>query len=153
MKKNILLGSGNGIAPIWNLRLFLAVAIINIFQGVRMVTGEDSIFWEVMGFIMIPVNIALAIFSMLMFSERSKYAPKISINDELISIKEKLLRPAVEISWEHIKDVSFASYKIIFTKEDSDYIFDYRFTTDTSKAIKSAVRELAESKNIKVIEG
>jgi len=149
----ILLGSGNGIAPVWSLRLILAIAIINIFHGVRMVNREDNIFWIILGFVMISASVAIGIFSILMYSEKSKYAPRISIGDNLIRIKEKLMRQSIEIPWGEIKNVNFTQNKIMFLREDSDYVFNYESSTDTYKSIKSAIKELAESKNIKVTGG
>ncbi|MEQ8551438.1 MAG: hypothetical protein RIC06_16250 [Cyclobacteriaceae bacterium] len=149
----VLLGTGNGIAPVWNMRLFFAIGGLNIFQGVRMVTNETHFGWLILGFIIIPTSIAICIYSILMFSKRSRYAPRVSISDNLILIKEKLMSHAVEIPWDHIKSIDFAAYKIVFKLPDSDYVFSYRSTSDTSKEIKSAIREMAESKGIEVIGG
>ena len=68
-------------------------------------------------------------------------------------IKEKLMKHAKEIPWDHIKSINFGPYKIVFSMTGSDYIFSYRSTSDTSKEIKSAVREMAESKGIEVLGG
>ena len=153
MKMIVLLGTGNGIAPVWNMRLFFAIGGLNIFQGVRMVTNETNLGWLILGFIIIPTSIGICIYSILMFSKRSRYAPRVSISDNLVLIKEKLMKHAVEIPWDHIKSIDFEAYKIVFKLPDSDYIFSYRSTSDTSKEIKSAVREMAESKGIEVLGG
>ncbi|MBV6643089.1 MAG: hypothetical protein KI791_20390 [Cyclobacteriaceae bacterium] len=153
MEKTVLIGSGNDIAPVWNMRLFFVVGIINIIQGVRMVTSEIHLAWLILGFIIIPTSIGICIYSILMFSKKSKYAPRVSISEKLVFIKEKLMKRAVEIPWDHIKNVSFVPYKIVFELPDSDYVFSYRSTSDTSREIKSTIREMAESKGIEVIGG
>ena len=153
MEKTVLVGSGNDIAPVWNMRLFFVIGIINIIQGIRMVTSEIHLAWLILGFIIIPTSIGICIYSILMFSKKSKYAPRVSISEKLVFIKEKLMKRAVEIPWGHIKSINFAAYKIVFTLPDSDYVFSYRSTSDTSREIKSTIREMAELKGIEVLGG
>lgn len=63
------------------------------------------------------------------------------------------MKHAMEIPWDHIKSINFGPHKIVFSMTGSDYIFSYRSTSDTSKEIKTAIREMAESKGIEVLGG
>lgn len=153
MKKTILLGLHDDVSPRWRMRLSIFVGIINVANGIRIVHKENSTLWFIMGLLLIVSGIVVSVYGYLAFSEKSRYAPRVAINDKLIFIKEKLMKHAVEIPWDHIDNISFAPYKIVLKLPYSDYVFSYRSASDASKEIKSSIREMAESKQIKVTGG
>ncbi len=154
MKKTVLLGASNKFSTKANRIGFFLNGILFVIMGIFHI-GNDLIspIGLIFGIIMIPGGIGYAVYGLLAFSEFSKYAPRVSIDDQNILLKNNFKKPPVHISWDQIRQIYLSSYLIKFLIPEKEYIFNYEANADTSISIKSAIREMAESKNIEVLGG
>ncbi len=102
---------------------------------------------------MIPGGVYHTIYGLLAFSKHSKYAPRVEVDQDNLLLKNKFLKEAKMITWDQIKQIEFASYRLVFSMPDSEYAFLYDTQAETSREIKSTIREMAESKGIDVLGG
>lgn len=154
MKKTILLGANNKFSTKVNKWGFTITGIIFLVNGLyHIISDIISPIGMILGIVMIPGGIAYSFYGLMAFSESSKYAPRVSIDNETILLKSNFQRPPVLISWDRIKQISLTSYLIKFFTEEEEYHFPYEANSDTSISIKSAIREIAESKQIEVLGG
>jgi len=153
LERTILLGINNGFPLAWTRRLYLLSAICNTLAGISFIIREGNLFWLILGVVMLCTGIFGIAYAILAFSGKSKYAPRISLNEGLVYIRETIMKPGIEISWGKIKNIRMAYNSITFSMPDSEYEFSYRANADTSLKIKAAVREMAELKSIEVLGG
>lgn len=83
-------------------------------------------------------------------SEKSKYAPKVFLNEDFIQIKKSFWKPANKIVWSEVLSINYRSYQIDFRLNKGVYSFNYNTTSETSIEIKRAIRSFAEIKGIEV---
>ncbi len=154
MDRVILLGMNNKFSLKTNLWGHLILGILLVIQGVYHI--ESNIFFpfgRMMGIILVPAGIGYSIYGFLSFNKSSKYAPGFSINEDELSFKKNLSKPAQKIPWSHIKKIEMAPYLLIVSTEESETVMHYSSNPEISKEIKSAIREMAESKGIEVLVG
>lgn len=102
------------------------------------------------GYLMI--GIAFILYSILVFT-LNPFAPKMTITDFDVKIKLKILSGSIRILWTDIQSIEFAQYKIDFQLRDRVEEVSYSSNSETSIEIKSAIREVADQKNIQVVGG
>ncbi len=154
MKKTILLGSNNKFSLKTNKWGFTITGIVFILNGVFQIIGDYAQpIGLILGVIMIPGGIGYIVTGWLSFSEKSKYAPRITFDEQVLLLKNKLSKPPTILEWGQIKRIELYSYQLKFFSPKADYIFPYEANASTSINIKSAIREIAESKHIEVIGG
>lgn len=89
MKKTILLGANNKFSTKANRFGFFLNGILFVIMGIFHI-GNDHIgpFGLILGIIMIPGGIGYALYGLLAFSVKSKYAPRVALDEENILLKE-----------------------------------------------------------------
>lgn len=110
-------------------------------------------FGLIIGIILVPGGIVYSVYGLLAFSKSSKYAPRVEVDSGSLVFKNGVLKEPKTIRWNKIKQIEFASSRLVFSMPDSEYAFLYDTQAETSKEIKSTIREMAESKQIKVTGG
>ncbi len=154
MNKTILLGWNREYDAKKSFGAHMISAFILLVLGLMNVMREsDNSVSERIGVVMLIVAIGPVIHGLIAYTKISKWSPKVSVNENDVRIKEKLLRQPVVIPWDQIKSIKIAPYQIIFSFVDGEFDFSYRTTADTSIDIKSTIREMAALKQIKIVEG
>jgi hypothetical protein len=93
------------------------------------------------------------VFGLTAFSPNSRLALRIKVTDEFIEIKDKWLKPSIQLVWTNINSIEFGKYKIVFQLEESNKIFSYKSKANVSIKIKNLIREMADKKKIEVVDG
>lgn len=151
----ILLGIKNNFSLKTNKILQTVIGITFLLQGIYFSFLSD--FLEplnmILGILMIGFGIFSLLYSYYGFSEDSKYAPRFEVNEKELIIKLGLFKASTVFTWKDITQVDLGNFSIgISTSRGREY-FNYSTQAETSKSIKSAVREMAESKGIQVLNG
>lgn len=152
MKKTLLLGGNHFNFPVkvslWGTIftgiIFFINGVINIYRDVAEPIGF------ILGVVMIPCGIGYMIYGLLSFTTSSKYAPRFTIDEKELLFKQTLKEPPIKVSWNQIKRIHMAPYLLDLSTSESDIIMSYSSNSRISKEIKSAIREMAESKGIEV---
>ncbi len=87
------------------------------------------------------------------FSKKSKFAPRVKVDEDVIELKNSVFKPATSILWSDVKKIEFGPYKLNIQLAEQSLIFHYESSMDTSINIKSKILEVADKKNIDVVEG
>ncbi|MEQ9219712.1 MAG: hypothetical protein RLO17_16785 [Cyclobacteriaceae bacterium] len=137
-----------------NLWGFTVLGILFVIQGIyHIMSGMVFPFGLIIGIILVPGGIVYSVYGLLAFSKSSKYAPRVEVDSGSLVFKNGVLKEPKTIRWNKIKQIEFASSRLVFSMPDSEYAFLYDTQAETSKEIKSTIREMAESKQIKVTGG
>lgn len=154
MDRVILLGLNNKFSLKTNLWGHLILGALFIIQGVYHIESDIVFpFGLMIGVILIPGGIVYSIYGLLSFNKSSKYAPRFSFSKDELSFKKNLFKPAQRIPWGHIKKIEMAPYLLIVSTEQSETVMHYSSNPEISLEIKSAIREIADSKGIEVLGG
>ena len=102
---------------------------------------------------MIIIGLAYILYAQFAFSSKSKFAPRISIDENVILCKTSFFRKGYQIKWIDIKSIEFNPYQVDFVLENKTENLTYDTNADVSIDIKEALREVAEAKNIEIIGG
>ncbi len=92
-------------------------------------------------------------YGILRYSTKSKFSPKVKIDDQTIELKDGMWKPARILKWSDVSSITFQSYELNFRLQDSVYKFTYDTNPENSREIKQTIRKLAERKNIEVTGG
>ena len=103
-------------------------------------------YWSFMG-------VALFWSGILLFNKSSKYAPRFTLDENELLFKETIFKKSVRFVWNQIKRIEFGPYQLVISTDVTDQKLYYSTQADTSKEIKSVIREMAESKGIEVVSG
>jgi len=153
MKKTILLATNPfNFRPVINIIIAVLGSIIFIFGGIRYLTHNSS-FEIFLGIGWLVVGIRYLAHGFIMSNPSSKFAPRFSISENELLFKETLMKPSIQVPWDKINKIQFGQYRLDVSTKDSDLSLGYLTNPDVSKRIKSAIREIAESKQIEVIGG
>lgn len=80
-------------------------------------------------------------------------ASKVVVNNGGILLKSKAFSSGQEIKWEEIQSITFHSYQLDFKLETAPVFFNFKSSSKVSRAIKEAIRDMADLKGITVIGG
>ena len=146
-ERTIVLEPGNRI-------LWIFMAVIFFINGITHLLNEQLEWYRlILGIVMIALSIIHAFYSVLAFSEKSKYSSKVRVNKKLIQLKSSFWKRAHLINWSDVKLIHFASYKVEFELSNGTKAFLYKTESKKSKELKSMLREFAGPQNIQVIGG
>ncbi len=154
MKKTILLGTNFFNFPnklsVWASVLagivFISNGAIHIY---REVAGPVGL---VLGIMMIPIGLGYCFYGAFVYNKSSRYAPRFSFDAQQLLFKKTLSNKPITFDWDHIKKIEMP-YRLTVSVGGSYQTLDYRTSSEISKEIKSAIREMAESKNIEIAGG
>lgn len=150
MKKTILLGTKGAISVTVSKWTFGILGLFWLVLGIIKLSGQDGTTFESIGHLIIGSIFLL--YSVIVFT-LNPFAPKVVISDDVILIKPKLFNKPIKVLSSSIKSIEFGQYKIMFHLEDSIEEINYSSNAKTSIEIKSAIRIVAEHKNIPISGG
>lgn len=155
MRKTILLGTNFFNFPNkLSVRLSALAGVVFILNGIihiyREVAGPVGL---VLGIMMIPIGLGYCFYGIFVFNKSSKYAPRFSLDENMLLFKKSLSNRPIIFDWDRIKRIEMGPYRMIIAEEGSDKTLDYQTSSEISKEIKSAIREMAKSKHIEVVAG
>ena len=151
MNKTIILGRKSSIsksirANKWGFGVGGTVYILlGIFKSL---TSNETIIS--LGYII--MGVVIVIYGIIVFS-LTPLTPKVKISNDKLEFKNKILSRATLLLWTNITSIEYGSYEITFHLIDRDEKVYYASNPDTSKEIKSIIREVAVKKNIPVTGG
>jgi hypothetical protein len=154
MKKTILIGMNNKFSANANKWLFSLTGLLflgngalsiysNIFEPIGLVIGIFTLFG----------GLFYSFYGLFGFSENSKFASRVSVDNSTIEIKNSIWKPSFKLNWSDLSSIEFQSYQVTFNSNGAINSFSYRSNADVSKTIKQTIREFAERKNIAVTGG
>ncbi|MCB0496626.1 MAG: hypothetical protein KDC79_10870 [Cyclobacteriaceae bacterium] len=153
MSKKFLIGTGFGYSKV-NFWAFIATGVIFLLNGfLLMYNNILSPIGLIIGVFTFIGGIFYFLYSYILFSNRSKWAPRITIDDNYLELKSKILQSATRVLWSQISSIAFSPYKIAFDLGDTVKSFEYETTSELSIEIKETIREMANTKGIDVIGG
>ena len=158
MNNTILIGTNNNFSIKTNRWLFPITGLIFLTSGgTRLIynfnASNDAVIGLIIGILMSVIGVYYCIYGLTAFSTNSRLALRIKITDEFIEIKDRFLKPPIQLIWTDLKSIEFGQYKINFKMEGSNKALSYKSNVDVSIKIKQAIREMADKKKIEVVGG
>lgn len=83
-------------------------------------------------------------------SKNSKFSPKVKLTESELVLKKTIFSGQIIIPWDKIKKMELKSFKIFIHTSTRSIPFILDTTKENSIAIKLALREVGETKNIMV---
>ncbi|XOV92035.1 MAG: hypothetical protein ACFHWX_17720 [Bacteroidota bacterium] len=151
MKKTILLGTRQ-INIHRNVIISVSLGVIFIINGVISMKRGGP-FGLILGVLTMVGGLWYIVYALLAFNKYSKFAPRFTLDEKELLFKETLFRRPVRFFWNKIRRIELGPYQLLISTDDSNQTLYYSTRASTSKEIKSAIREIAESKQIEVIGG
>ena len=87
------------------------------------------------------------------FSQNSKFALRVKIDNNSIELKNNFFKPVTQLNWTDLQSIEFGLYEISFQLTGTTKVFSYDSNANVSRDIKKTIREFAERKNVMVIGG
>ena len=154
MGKTILVGMNNKFSASANKWLFSLTGLLFLISGgFNIYTNNLEPFGFILGILMLIGGCYYVFYGLFGFSENSKFASKVKVDESMIELKNSLWKPSVTLNWADLSSIKFQPYEIIFQLQDSSNSFSYNSNSDISRTIKQTIREFAEQKEIEVIGG
>jgi hypothetical protein len=154
MSKTILIGMNNKFSASANKWLFSLTGLLFLVNGgFNIYSNNLEPFGLILGILMLIGGCYYVFYGLFGFSENSKFASKLKVDDLTIELKNSLWKPSTKLKWSQLSSIKFQSYEIIFQLGNSSSSFSYNSNSDVSIAIKQTIRDFAERKNVEVIGG
>lgn len=154
MNQIILIGDKNPFSMKTNKIMWVFSGVLYIGTGlIQFYRHQDEAISFFVWILLILGGLYLILYGFVGLSEKSKYAPKVLLNEDYIHIKKSFWKPAKQLKWNNVSAINYQSYQIDFRLNKETYSFTYNTSSHTSIEIKRAIRELAENKGIEVIGG
>ena len=151
MNKTILIGTNNKFSSKANRWFFSLFGLLFLANGAFNIYSDTTKPLKlILGVLMIFGGLFCGAYGLLGFSKKSRFALKVKIDDETIEIKYSLLKPPMLLNWSAIQAITFGQHEVGFDLGSITKLFSYRANEETSRNIKQAIRDMAESKNIPV---
>jgi hypothetical protein len=149
MEKTILLGEKGMVSAKASAWLLGILGLIWLILGSMEIYAQGASIGS-SGYVL--VGFIFILYSIIVFTV-NPFAPKVTISDIEVKIKRKVFSTPINILWTSIQSIEFDQYMIALQLTDRVEEFSYRTNAEISIEIKSAIREVAENKNIQVIGG
>lgn len=154
MAKTILIGINNKFSANAHKVNYILTGILYFILGITFIIKDGIGFWGYTPGILISIAGTLyALYGAMEFSENSKFASKVKVDDAEIVLKNSFWKPAHKIKWTDIVAINFEPYQIVFLLQNSTYEFAYKCDADISREAKRTIREIAEQKDIEITGG
>lgn len=129
--------------------LYIFTGIIFIINGgIILYSNNLKLLSIIVGVLMILAGLGYLFLSPFKYSQKSKFFPRVKINEVSIWAKTGFWSRPVIVRWEDIREIDLDSYRINFKLKKSSQSFRYNCIPETSVALKMAIREEADSKGI-----
>ena len=154
MNETILLGVENKFTAKANFWLFMLVGLLFLLNGSYTIYNSkfDPIGF-VLGSLIVVGGVFYIVYGQLAFSKKSKFAPRVKVNDEEIELRSSVFKPVIKILWSDVKRIEFGLYELDFQLADKNLIFNYESSLDASLNIKGKILDMANEKSIEVVSG
>lgn len=152
MSNSTFLITNYGTFSIRNTRIGLIIlgfSILALYISAYLSSGEPTLVNPYMVF----MATSFIITGTIGLSKKSRFSPKIKIEENALTIKEGLWSGISRFNWDDIKQIKLGSYKIWVTSNGKEKKFNLDSTSQISIEIKKAIREIGLQKNITVIGG
>lgn len=83
-------------------------------------------------------------------SKKSPFAPKVIITMDAIILRSRLFGSNTKVDWNDLQKIELGLYRLTFYKDKSYFTYHLDTTKETSIAIKHAIREAGNHKNVLV---
>ena len=153
MSKTILIGVNNRFSDNANKWVFILLGLLFLTNGIINIYNNFEPFGRIFGVLVIIAGLWYIFYGIFGFTENSKLAPKVKVDESMIELKNSLWKSSTKLDWSELSSIKFGSYEVIFQLKDSSNSFSYNSNADVSITIKQTIRDFAERKNIEVIEG
>lgn len=138
-------------SPKYEKWIFIFNGIINSAIGARTLFHPDSTLgWKIVGIALLIGGPFMIVYGVLLFW----LSPKVCMDNQTISIKQRLFASPMRFSWDEIKEITYKPYELEFhLANDAARSVHLNTTAKTSLAIKQTLREFADEKQIAVAGG
>ena len=154
MGKIILIGMNNKFSAKANKWLFSLTGLLFLVNGsFNLYNSNLEPIGLILGVLMIIGGLFYLSYGLFGFSEHSKFAPKVKVDESAIELKNSLWKPSVKLNWSDLSSIKFEPYEVIFDIKDVSNSFSFNTNADVSVEIKQTIREIAERRNIEVVGG
>ena len=154
MNNTILIGMNNRFSANANKWLFSITGLLFLMNGAwHIYTDNFDPVGVILGVLLIIGGLFYTLYGIFGFTEDSKFAPKVKIDESIIELKKSLWKSSTKLHWSDLSSIKFQPYEIIFHLKDSTKTFSYKSNADVSLSIKNTISVFAERKNIEVIAG
>ncbi len=154
MSKTIILGINSNFLPSTSKWAFYLIGLTYSISGtINLMQNSIDTTETIFGSTMMIGGVLVIIYGYMQFSESSKYAPRVRVDENEIELKNSFTKPVKRIKWIEVKKIEFDAYQLIFQLSGGPLVFSYVSNPDVSIEIKKLIRETAEEKNIEVVGG
>jgi hypothetical protein len=132
--------------------LFILVGIGNTINGIdKLMEGSLSTWILFLSIFLLLTGLLMLTLGIILFNPKSRFAPKVEVDDEQIIIREDVFNRTKSIRWREIKQIDFKSYALAFLYQDgtSQQVL-LKTTKETSVEIKRSLRDMAYQKLITI---
>lgn len=134
--------------------LYYFMGIVFIINGIiQFILNAIHPYGMIIGILTLITGVGYLIVAFTAFSARSKYAPKVKVNDDIIELKNGIFNAPTKFNWSDIKAIELKTFRLDFQLANSKEMFTYRTTSDISINIKNTLRAFAKQKGIEVSGG
>lgn len=104
-----------------------------------------------LGTVIVVGGLIQLIISYLTYTPTSHFAPRVKLDEKQIELKSGLFSSTLKIKWSEVKKIELGSFVMVFHLADRNEMFAYNTKPTISSKIKEAIRQIANNKNIEVI--
>ena len=150
----VLLGTKNDFSMRANKILHLLIGILFILNGsLQIYSSTFGAIGYIIGIPTLIMGVFYLWYAFIITSPKSKFAPRVAIDNDRVLLKNRLFNKAKFLSWDDINSINFKTFEIEFTLENDGHSFSYDASADSSIKIKEALRKYSEKKGIPVYGG
>ncbi len=147
MDKVILLGASNR----WSIINGILILMVSVMNFILSADDGPLFYYLTLG---LMISSALLIAVMILSSVKtSKYAVKVTINDQEIRFKTHFFGKPQQLNWQDINSIGFGPYRITFRMTTGETEVNYATLAKISVEIKESIRQMAALKGIEVTGG
>ena len=153
MIKTILLTQNpNGLSKTVSKWLFIVLGLFSALRGIGDLTIPSLTNWNIfLGLLLLLSGLLMLTLGFILFNPTNKFAPKVVIDEDEITIREDVFKRTKLIKWSDIKLIEFKSYALDFSFIDNkSQLFILPTTAETSMEVKKSLREVADRKLINI---
>ena len=90
----------------------------------------------------------------ILFNPKSKFSPKIEIDENNILIREDVYLRTKKINWDELRQIQFKSFTLDFLFNNGKSLLAVlRTTNEGSREVKNSLMEIASKKLIQIVAG
>ncbi len=132
----------------------LAGAFFIFYAGSKLIEGSLLQYQLIFNSVAVVFGLYFFVTGFIFYNRKSNLAPKISMDDDSVLVKENLFKKMKEIHWKDVKEITFKPRSVYFLLHDntSEQI-TIQANASNALQIKNSLRAIAEDKLIPTTEG